>query len=233
MLDELKSEDIGTVQIDLRRGTESFGNFDASTLNLPPGVRADIDPPGIPLAWDDIIVRNIPIQTAVTGQPAPGYAVQAQPFAEPSFVTAQGPKSLLETLQNTRAEPFDVGGLVEGIYRRQLSFGRAPSRVTFDADSTSVSVEIGRARLERLIVDRPIHLVGLARGTTVPTAIDVKVIGPPELVSVLRAEQVVPTVDVRSLAINSKEPGSITAPVTVTLEGCTVQLTPGTVVVKW
>ena len=39
--------------------------------------------------------------------------------------------------------------------------------------------------------------------------------------------------DLRSLPMNLKEPGSMTAPVTVILEGCTVQLIPGTVVVKW
>jgi hypothetical protein len=235
LLDELKAEDLGTAVLDLRRAPENYATFETSGLEIPPGVRADIDPPGIELSWDDIVLREIPVQTSVTGQPAPGYAVNAVPSADPSVVTAQGPKSVVETLQNTRAEPFDIGGLAEGVFTRQLAIGKPPAHTGFDVDSVSVTVEIGRARLERMMLERPVHVIGVTgapRVSTVPAAIDVKVIGPPELVSVLRPEQIVPTVDLRNFG-PLKGNGTTTAQVTAALEGCTLQIIPSTVVVRW
>ncbi|HEU4533768.1 MAG TPA: hypothetical protein VFS00_06605, partial [Polyangiaceae bacterium] len=61
----------------------------------------------------------------------------------------------------------------------------------------------------------------------------VKVTGPPELVSVLRPDQIVPTVDARALPGEQKAGGSASVPVTASLEGCTLQLIPSTVVVRW
>ncbi|MCU0680737.1 MAG: CdaR family protein [Polyangiaceae bacterium] len=233
LLDELKAEDLGTAVLDLRRAPEHYATFETSGLEIPPGVRADIDPPGIELAWDDIVIREVPVQTSVTGQPLPGYAVNGVASSEPSVVSVQGPKSVVNTLQNTHAEAFDVGGLAEGGYTRQLAIGRPPAHTTFDVDTVAVTVEIGRARLERMILERPVHVLGLPRATTVPAAIDVKVIGPPELVSLLRPDQIVPTVDVRALAGEQKGAGSVAATVTASLEGCTLQLIPSTVVVRW
>jgi hypothetical protein len=234
LLDELKAEDLGTAVLDLRRAPEHYATFETSGLAIPPGVRADIDPPGIELTWDDIVLREVPVQTSVTGQPAPGYAVTGVPSAEPSVVTAQGPKSVVATVQNTRAEPFDVGGLAEGSYSRQLTIGRAPAHTNFDTDSVTVTVEIGRARLERMILERPVLVLGhTGRATATPSGIDVKVTGPPELVSVLRPEQIVPTVDLRTLTAEQKAAGSGSLPVSATLEGCILQLIPSTVVVRW
>ncbi len=233
LLDELKAEDLGTAVLDLRRAPEHYATFETSGLEIPPGVRADIDPPGIELSWDDIVAREIPVQTSVTGQPGPGYAVTALPSAEPGVVNAVGPKSVVATLQNTRAEPFDVGGLAEGSYTRQLAIGRPPAHTTFDVDSVAITVEVGRARLERMILERPVHVLGLPRATVVPASIDVKVTGPPELVSVLRPDQIVPTVDFRAVPGEQKASGNVSAPVTASLEGCTLQLIPSTVVVRW
>jgi YbbR-like protein len=233
LLDELKAEDLGTAVLDLRRAPEHYAAFETSGLEIPPGVRADIDPAGIELMWDDIILREIPVQTSVTGQPAPGYAVTTLPTADPAVVSVQGPKSVVGTLQNSRAEPFDVGGLAEGVYTRQLAIGRPPAHTNFDVDSVAVTVEIGRARLDRMILERPVVVLGQARGAVVPSAIDVKVTGPPELVSVLRPEQIVPMVDLRSLTAEQKALGSASLPVIASLEGCTLQLIPSSVVVRW
>jgi len=234
MLDELESSEMGTVQLDLRKGTETFGTFDVSNLKLPPGVRADIEPPEISIVWDDIVTREISIQTSVTGQPVQGFTLQGQPTAEPSFVSVEGPKSMVDTIQNIRADSFDIEGLVEGVYLRQIGLSRPPSAlVSFDNSSTLVRVEIGRARLERMLVARPVHVVGLPRAVVIPASIDIKIVGPPELVSVLRPEQVVPTVDVRASGIDVRQTGSTVAPVTASLEGCTLQMVPSSVIVKW
>ena len=233
VLDDLKTDDLGTVQLDARKGTEPYATFDAARLKTPAGVVASVDPPGIDLVWDDVSTRKVPIQISVTGQPALGFAVQGSPRAEPSLVEARGPRSVLETLQRVRAEPFDVGGLTEGTYPRKISIDAPPGAIGFDTRSTQVTVVIGRARLDRVYVKVPIQIVGVARGTAIPAEVDVRVSGPPEIVSALRAEQIVPTADVRAAGQDTKVGGSASIAVAVAVESCSAVVVPASVVVKW
>lgn len=233
VLDDTKADDLGTVQLDLRKGTETAATFDASRLKLPPGVSAVIDPPGIEVAWDTVVTRAVPVQLSVTGQPAAGFAVQGQPQAEPRMVNARGPKGLLETMQHARAEPFDVGGLTEGTYPRKIAIDAPPSRVTFDVSTTTVTVQIDRARQERVFVKVPVQVVGVSRGTAVPTEVDVRVSGPPGIVGALRTEQIVPTIDLRAAGVDVTKPGSTSLPAAIAIEGCVTQVVPPSIVVKW
>jgi hypothetical protein len=233
VLDDLKADDLGTVQLDAHKGHESYATFDASRLKIPAGVTAIVEPPGIDLVWDDVTTRPLPIQISVTGQPAAGFAVQGQPRAEPSAVAARGPRTLLETLQHARAEPFDVGGLTEGTFPRKLVLDPPSSGVTYDTTTTQVTVSIGRARLDRVFVKLPVQVVGVARAVSVPPEVDVRVSGPPEVVNALRPEQIVPTADVRAAGQDTKTGGSASITVSVGVEGCRSQVVPGAVVVKW
>lgn len=233
VLDDLKGDDLGTVQLDAHKGSESYAPFDVSRLKIPAGVTAIVEPAGIDLVWDDVTARPLPLQISVTGQPAAGFAVQGGPRAEPSAVAARGPRTLLETLQHARAEPFDVGGLTEGTFPRKLVLDPPPSGVTYDTSATQVTVAIGRARLDRVFVKLPVQVVGVARATVFPPEVDVRVSGPPEVVNALRPEQLVPTVDVRAAGHDTKSAGSAAIAVTLTVDGCKSQVVPSSVVVKW
>lgn len=232
ILDELKAEDLGTIQLDVRKAHGTFASFDTSRLKVPAGLTPSVDPPGIELVWDSVVTQPVPIQISVTGQPAPGFAVQGQPDAEPKVVLARGPQTVVETLQHARAEPFDVGGLAEGLYTRKLMLDAPPQRVSFLEQSTMVSVQIGQARLDKVYVKVPVQVIGPTKVTVVPSEVDVRVSGPPAVVEALRLQQIVPIADAKALAAELKT-GSATVPVTVDLEGCTVQVVPTTVVVKW
>jgi YbbR domain-containing protein len=231
IVDDLKAEDLGTVQLDLR-GESTYASFDTRAVTLPPGLNHTVDPPGIELEWDDLIDRELPIQVSVTGQPAPGYAVQAQ-IASPTMVVAHGPRTLVEAIQLARAEPFDISGLGEGIFPRKIMLDRAPSQVRFDVQHTLVTVQIDRAKLDKVFSKVPVRVVGLAHATVTPGEVDVRVSGPVEVVSPMRMEQVVPTASILPTAIDTTKPGSVTLPVEVIVDGCTTKTSPDTVLVKW
>src|SRR5580700_1621711 len=62
-LDELHSDDIGTLQVDVHSDTERRITLDPAMVHVPPGVRVEqIDPPALNLVWEDQIVRDVPIQ---------------------------------------------------------------------------------------------------------------------------------------------------------------------------
>ena len=109
ILDDMKADDLGTFQLDLRSGKLDHVDFDPSAVHLPPGTRAEqIDPPSISLRWEDEIAREVPVQASIVGQPMQGLIVKGVPKVEPATVKTMGPRSVVEVVQVARAEPFDA-----------------------------------------------------------------------------------------------------------------------------
>lgn len=233
ILDDLKSDELGSIQLDLRQVRGTYAPLDITRLKIPAGLKVEVDPPGILLAWDAVVTRPVPVQIPLAGQPGRGFAVQGPPAPEPSVVSARGPQTLVEMLQFVRTEPFDIEGLSsEGVLQRKLPLEMPPPRVVFAERSVLATVTLGRARTERTFQKLAVQVVGVVRSTVTPGDVDVRVAGPPDLVEELRAEQVVPIADVHSIAGDART-GSMTVPVSVALDGCSVQVVPPTVVVKW
>jgi len=233
----LRDKPIPPIELDLRDGERPGVTFDASMLSLPPGVVATIfDPPSIELEWQDVVTRLIPLQAAISGEPADGYVVQGQPTVDPTAVTVRGPKRMVEVMQHVRLAAFDVTGLAEGVYRRPIALDALPQRVSYlEITSTTVTVRIARRTHEAKFERLPVDVVGVTGGSSNPKHVMVTVVGPPEVVRALRAEQVVPRVDVAALPeeLRNAKHGSVAAPVAVDVANVEVQVQPPTVTVKW
>jgi hypothetical protein len=229
-LDEVHADDIGNVQIDLRRGDETRVTFESTMIPVPPGLRVEqIDPPAIDLTWEDRIVRDVPVEVGVVGTPAAGFVVKTAPSSEPATVRARGPKSQVVVLQHARSDAFDITGLTAGKYTRQLAIDRPQGRVAYDVPSVSASVEIGREVIERPFARIPVAIVGHANAKAQPPEVDVRLACPAEIVRVLRAEQVVPRVQVTP----TTEHGADALPVQLAIDQCEVHVTPPSVIVRW
>jgi hypothetical protein len=229
-LDDVRADDVGNVQIDLRGGNESRVTFTASMIPVPPGLRIEqIDPPEIDLAWEDRIVRDVPVEVGIVGSPAPGFVVKGEPASSPAMVRARGPKSDVIVLQHARSDAFDVTGLTAGRYTRQLAIDRPPGRIRFDGPSVSATVEIAREVTERSFARVPVAAVGRAGAKAQPPEVDVRLACPAEIVHGLRAEQVVPRVQIASGA----DHGAEALPVQLAIDQCEVHVTPPSVIVRW
>ena len=235
-LDELRADDIGSVQLDLRQATGTYAPFDLSSLKIPAGLKVDVDPPGILLLWEEVVSRPVPVQIPVAGQPLRGFTVVGAPVAEPSVVAVRGPRSVVELLQFVRSEPFDLDGLdSERTTTRRLQLDVPLARAhLIEERSVLATISIGQARLERVFERRPVQVTGVnvSRAVVLPAEVDVRVVGPPELVESLRAEQLVPVADMHAMGGEART-GTLPVPVTVALEGCSLQVIPPTVVVRW
>ena len=229
VLDELTAEKL-TVQIDLHEGNETRATFDPSTIPVPPGLKVEqIEPPSIDLAWEDVVQRDIPVEVGVVGTPAPGYVVKGAPVADPANVRARGPKSEVIVIQRVRVDAFDVTGLTEGKYPRQLAIDRPRGRATYDAQSVQATVEIGREVVERPFARVPVEVIGHAGVRVHPAEVDVRLTCPPEIVRALRPEQIVPRVQLAA----TTDHGSDALPVQLAIDRCEVHVTPPSVVVRW
>jgi hypothetical protein len=230
MLDDLHADDIGSVQLDLRGGNEPRVTFEPPMIPVPPGLTVEqIDPPAIDLAWEDLIVRDVPVEVGVLGVAARGFVVKGAPQGDPRVVRARGPKSDVMVMQRARADAFDVTGLTEGKYTRQLAIERPRGRVTFEAPSVTATVEIAREVVERPFTKIPVAVTGHTNAKAQPAEVDVRLACPPEIVRALRPEQIVPRVQLPT----SVEHGSDALPVQLAIDQCDVHVTPPSVVVRW
>jgi hypothetical protein len=230
MLDDLHAEDVGSVQIDLRGANETRWTFEPSTINVPPGLQVEqIDPPAIDLQWEDLIVRDIPVEVGIVGTPAGGFMVKSAPTADPPTVRARGPKSQIMLIQRARADAFDVTGLTDGKYTRQLAIEHPPGPVRYDVPSVTATVDVGREVAERPFSRVPVAVIGKQTTKAQPSEVDVRLSCPVEVVRALRPEQIVPRVQISS----SAEHGSDALPVELSIDQCDVHVTPPNVIVRW
>jgi hypothetical protein len=218
------------VQLDLQGGNETRVSIEPSMIPLPPGLKVEqIDPPAIDLAWEDVVVRDIPVEVGVLGKPAPGFVLRGAPAADPTVVRASGPKSEVMVLQRAGAESFDVNGLTEGKHTQQLAVKRPGGRVSFDTATVTATVDVAREVVERPFTRVGVVVIGRANAKAQPAEVDVRVSCPPEVVLALRPELVVPRAQVTSTA----EHGSDAIPVLLSIDQCTVHVTPPSVIVRW
>jgi len=187
-IDRLVQSGMPPLTVDLRNGERESITFNERMFSLPPDTHVTgSDPPSIELEWEDVIARQIPIQASITGQPASGYVVRGEPEVDPKQITARGPASLVEVLQFARLSAFDVSGLSEGVHRRRIALDAPPTRVRFmGPPAATVSVTIARRLTEASFQGRAVEVLGPAITGVSPRAVDVTVVGPPEVVQALR-----------------------------------------------
>jgi YbbR domain-containing protein len=236
-IDRLIQTGVSPLEMDLRDGTSESVTFEKNMFSLPPDVELKfVDPPSIGLEWQKVVTRSAPIQASRAGQPAKGYEVKGQLEVDPKEIELKGPESLVEVMQFARLAAFDVTGLTEGIYRRRLAIDDPPTRVRYlGPKSANVTVVIARRQSEVKFDRRLVEPVGFAKANVIPAVVDVTVTGAPEVVSTLRADQVVPRVDLASAGIDLKSAahGSTTLKVRVELANAEAECQPPTVTVRW
>lgn len=230
-LDELSNAS-NNLELDLRKGNAEHVQFTPDNFRLPPGTRIKaIEPTGLDLEWQQVIERDVPVQTSVTGAVAEGHEVEATSVT-PDTVRLLGPERLVNVTHSVRVAPFDLTGLAAGTYERQLALEPAPSRISYVAQvSVAVQVTVRRRLITATFSKVSVEVVGATAATITPPYVDVTVQGTPEVVGALHADLVVPRVDMTGLDTTKR--GSVALPVIVDLSGAEAMLQPPTVKVTW
>ncbi len=233
-LDDLRSDDLGTLQLNLRGGRETNMDLKPGMFRVPTGVQIEeIHPPAIELRWDDVVEREIPVQIARTGDPAAMFAVKGVIGSEPKAVQARGPRSIVDVMQYARAAPFDVTGLTEGVYRRPLPLDKPPKLVNYDVESVIATVEIARELAKKEFANLRVEVVGLPRAVTTPPTVKVRLVGSNEDVNAVSPESLVPRVEPKSSGADVSKPGSAYLDVLLEVPNVKVVVDPPKVLVKW
>lgn len=230
VLNELRPEELEGFQLDFRTAADKHVTLDPKSLRLPIGVKVEsIEPSGFDLHWEGRVSRDIPILTSYVGTPVTGCVVKGVPAASPSTVRATGPESEIITLQNIKAEPFDVTLLPVGTHSRRLSLEKARGRVTFDHQNVGAEIAIVREMSVRTFYRLPVYITGNPKATAFPPEVDAVVSCPPPALRSLRPEQIV----VRAAARSNVDHGVEELAVEVTLDECEVTPIPKVIVSRW
>jgi YbbR domain-containing protein len=240
-LDDLRADDLGSLQLDLRSGRETRVDLDPSMFHIPPNLTVEqIYPSSIELRWDDVVGRQIPIQISRTGDPAPGFTVKGVITVDPPVVNARGPRSVVDVMQFARAAPFDVSGLSEGTYRRPLALDKPPKLVSYDVETVTAALEIARELHNKEFPGLRVEVVGLPRATTSPPTVNVSIRGTAEDVSALYKEAIIPRVEPKTTGLDLSVPGSAYLDVLVDVpkpkvdgQPPRIEVNPSKVLVKW
>jgi hypothetical protein len=234
-IDELHADDIGSLRLDLRSGTDAKIDLEEKMFHVPMGLTVEqIYPTSIKLHWDDIITKSLPVQVPRTGEPRPGYAVKGVVTSDPAEAQARGPRSVLDLVQVARAAPFDVTGLGQGLHTLKLPLDRPPSLVSYDLEQISATVDITRQLVTKTLPRIKVEIIGPPRATTRPATVTIVVTGTAEDVNAIAADAIVPRVEPKTAGDDITKPGNDNLLVLVDLpKGVTAEVDPPRVVVTW
>lgn len=232
-IDSMLQGGMPPVELDLREGTSQRVTFEFGMFTLPHGVELKvIDPVALDLEWEDVITREIPVQSPITGNVAEGYE-KGEVVVDPKSVVVKGPRSLVEVMQFARLAAFDVSGKTNGLYRHPIALDPPPTRVSYvGANSATVTVEIRRRTVHEKFPNLRVEVVGGTRVMVKPSSVDVTVRGPPEVIAGLRTALVVPRVDIAAV-VAGKPHGSAVLPLAVDLANAESEIQPPSVLVTW
>jgi YbbR domain-containing protein len=232
-LDSL-SRELGTVTLDLSSGHESEIALRPTMIpNVPDGVEVvQIFPARFDVRWDDIVSRELPVSATRVGDVAPGHTVVGQVVVTPETVEATGPRTIIDLMQFARTDAFDATELGEGFHERALPLILPPQGVTFSVGSVLAGLQVMREQKTVGFKLVKVEVLGLPEATTKPEHVSVKVTGPPELVSDLAIEEVIPVVQLPA-EVDVTKRGSKLLRVNWGLPGALVDIEPREVLVKW
>jgi hypothetical protein len=165
------------------------------------------DPRVLDLEIDRTAERLVGVAATLSGAPARGYHVLAEPLCIPDSVTVVGPARVVDRLVSVRTVPLDLSGRKSRIdASRAIDVSRGANlhavpkevRVSVDIEGTATRV------LSRLPVMFQ-HEPGFASVTISPETIDIEVSGPAHIIAALSPSDVSVVVDARGLPRGTHE----------------------------
>jgi len=119
------------------------------STNLPSGIKLeDIQPSTVGITLEPLIKKDLPVEAAITGEPATGYEVYSTTVT-PARAHVSGPESFMDTLNSVPTATVDINGA-----KSNISFRQQPINInnpgTFISDSVvDITIVIGEKRIDR------------------------------------------------------------------------------------
>jgi YbbR domain-containing protein len=149
------------IHIDLTRVHTPDVRIDEDMIKVPAGVRvSSIVPSEVHVEFEPRVMREVPVQPILEGQPAEGYRV-TKVVANPAKVRVDGAKSAVEAIERVPTRPLritDARGPIKG----EVALEAPPVHTRFlESTTVAVNADVQAAMVERVFDGLPIKIVGL------------------------------------------------------------------------
>ncbi len=201
LLNSVRTDDLGPIQIDLSETRASVFYFEAEQFSVPAGVEVtQVSPDALALTWAERTQRVLPVEARLDGHPATGLMVIGDPSVRPATVTLRGPESELGTIDRVLTEPIALSTLTEGRLERRVALARLGSHVELVGDEVvTVQIEIAPEIAERPVPRLDVAVIGGVLREVRPARVRVVLRGPPTRLDAIDAPSIVPYIDVSTL----------------------------------
>jgi hypothetical protein len=200
--------DVATAKLDRNLFHLAPGN-----VRAPFGVEVSyVGPATVPLVFERLVIKRVPVVAPVEGEPAPGYEC-GRVTVEPADVEVEGPESAIRDLQQATTEPITLKASAVRV-RETVAIGIVNSAVRLRVPQNAVvTVDIQPVPTERTISAVPVRMQELRAGQqarSAPPNVSVTVRGDDETLTQLSVGAIEASVDLTGLGA-----GRYTLPVRV------------------
>jgi YbbR domain-containing protein len=139
-------------------------------VSAPFGVEVSyVGPATVPLIFERLVRKNVPVVAPVEGDPAPGYE-RRRVTVEPAEVEVEGPESAVRDLHQATTEPITLKASAAQV-RETVAIGILDNSVRLRRQQTAVvTVDIQPVRTERTIGAVPVRMLNLRSGQRAQSA---------------------------------------------------------------
>jgi hypothetical protein len=181
--------------------------IDPGQVRVPAGVQVErITPSVLEVHVEKTVTREVPVEPAIQGLPAPGYEVTGT-RVNPPRVIIEGPEPAVMEVESVTTRTISIDGKTESlrIDVLPLPVGPAGGQVRLSGPSLSVEVVVRIRPLgsERTLGGVPVVARGVAPGSPRPIfrpgLVEVRVSGPQTVVDALTSREVEAVADLTGL----------------------------------
>jgi hypothetical protein len=186
-LQRFRSEELGSLTLDLTNAREGYFKFNDDMLVLPAGLKvAFIRPGGFQLRFEPAHRRMLPVHLELEGRPAEGYRVTAR-SVRPSRVMVSGPRRVVAGLGLLHTQPLSLEGADHSL-REWVAVMAPPGVHKIEPESVEAQVTVAAVQSEAVLKEVRVTVADSEgrSGQPSPATITVRVQGPAHLVSSLR-----------------------------------------------
>lgn len=164
LLSVLSSRDAKAVHIirDAEKAGDYSFNVSSKDLILPAAEArvTKIFPSYVTVSLDEVIVKKLPIEVDLIGEPAYGYRADTEAIElDPNAVLVEGPKAILEKMDSIQTEPVQLVGRIR-TFRRRVKVREFPEVKPLGEAITEIQVPVIAEFSEKEFLDVPVKPLG-------------------------------------------------------------------------
>lgn len=170
------------------------------SIKAPKAVRiVQINPDSVEIAFEQAIIRELPIQPVLVGQPAQGYVLE-QVTMLPARIEVQGPIKELEGLDQIETKALNIEGVNGEIEMfAQIAWPPGVKPVPPAPDNYTARIQVGSEPVSRRFDKIPIGVVNQTYVTRInPKTFNLSIRGPKTLVESMTIEDIQAFIDLKS-----------------------------------